>query len=119
MAYWLLPVLWAVLIFVLSSLSSPPKPTGWEFPFMDKSAHMIMFGVLAVLLYRAFRRDAGHAAWTAALMAFAFTSIYGGVDELHQFIVPDREMDVWDWVADTCGACVVFLGALRVRAGSP
>ena len=45
----------------------------------------------------------GHAAWTAALMAFAFTSIYGGVDELHQFIVPDREMDVWDWVADTCG----------------
>jgi VanZ family protein len=35
-------------------------------------------------------------------------SLYGIIDETHQYFVPGRDCNVWDWLADTLGA---FLGA--------
>jgi VanZ family protein len=35
-------------------------------------------------------------------------SVYGVIDEVHQYFVPGRDCNVWDWIADTLGA---ILGA--------
>jgi len=38
---------------------------------------------------------------TASLLSAAF---YGMTDEIHQYFVPGRSADPWDWLADTVGA---------------
>jgi VanZ family protein len=42
------------------------------------------------------------------LLLVLVSSLYGVIDEVHQFYVPGRDCNVWDWLADTLGA---FLGA--------
>jgi VanZ family protein len=37
------------------------------------------------------------------LVAILITSAYGASDEFHQWFVPNRSCDVWDWTADTIG----------------
>jgi VanZ family protein len=45
----------------------------------------------------------------------AIASVYGITDEFHQSFVPGRDANIWDWLADTIGACI---GAgLAVAAG--
>jgi VanZ family protein len=46
--------------------------------------------------------------WTALISA-----VYGVIDEIHQYFVPGRDCNVWDWTADTIGA---ILGALAMMA---
>jgi len=38
-----------------------------------------------------------------------FTIIYGATDEIHQYFVPNRDSDVFDWLADVVGALVGYL----------
>jgi VanZ family protein len=71
----------------------------------DKVAHFCAYAGLTFLLAwvvyhrrRLTRRD-----WLVLLIVAA---IYGGVDELFQKFVPGRTADVWDWLADVCGAVV-------------
>jgi len=100
----------AGFIWILSSKRILPKPKGilgW-----DKLQHLLAFGVLAVVagfwVQPAFWR---RRPVLSALIIIAAASGYGAVDEAHQFFVPGRDCNVWDWIADTLGAC---LGALAV-----
>ncbi len=103
-----IPVLgWASLIYWLSSQSEPVDPGIWLPPFADKIIHMILFGVLAWLIYP-FIRIVGYSTFFAACAALTLSSMYGIIDELHQSSIPNRYMDVYDWVADTAGAATVF-----------
>ena len=43
---------------------------------------------------------------TVMLLTLGIGSLYGLMDEIHQFFVPGRACDVWDWVADTLGAAM-------------
>lgn len=65
----------------------------------DKIAHFSIFGLMATLVVRPFRRR--HLLWAVAIV-----SVFGLTDELHQSFTPGRSMDVFDWVADTSGAVV-------------
>jgi VanZ family protein len=38
------------------------------------------------------------------LLVILIASAYGVLDEIHQYYVPRRDCNVWDWVADTLGA---------------
>ncbi len=104
--YWAPVVLYAALIFFLSSLSEPdvyvpPLPI----PYADKALHAFEYGLLAVLTYRAFRYAGG--TWSAAhagLLAVAASTAYGMTDEFHQAFVPLRDANVWDLVADCMGS---------------
>jgi VanZ family protein len=100
----------AGLIWFLSSLSTLPLPKGilgW-----DKLQHLLAFWALGVAagfwVYPAFwhRRPVFSLLLTALVV-----SGYGAIDEFHQYFVPGRDCNVWDWIADTLGA---FLGALTV-----
>ena len=102
----LLAVLWAGIIFFLSS--QPGTDTPPLFPHMDKLLHVLAFGILGFLVLGGIRPGKhGHTSvqlWTAVAIAGA----YGILDEVHQRYVPGRMPDVLDVLADLAGA---MLGA--------
>ena len=91
------PALIAGLIFFASSQSRVAGPPVVN---ADKYGHFLVYGLLATLLCRL-----GHG-WRAAGWALVAASAYGASDEWHQFFVPDRSCDVFDWLADTTGAAL-------------
>ncbi|THI85055.1 MAG: VanZ family protein [Nitrospira sp. CG24A] len=113
--YWLPAVLYAGMIFYLSSQSHPDEqlPSFVLKDVSDKVLHAVEYAGLAVLCYRAFRWAAGPSvARQALVLAVVTASIYGITDEVHQFFVPFRESSWLDWLADTAGAAI---GALSWR----
>lgn len=106
--YWAPVVGYAALIFYLSSLPKPHEQLP-EFlrDLSDKFLHLVEYGILGVLGYRAFRWASGpRAATSAVLLAIVAGSIYGATDEVHQAFVPMREAGVLDWIADTIGSVI-------------
>ncbi len=109
-------ILWAILIFGLSHSSTLPKPP-LEFEGLDKLIHAGVFGVLAILvLYALNPRTPGAIASSAnrvlmpkhIAIAWFVSTLYGVSDEWHQFYVPGRTTDVFDVVADSCGALIAI-----------
>ena len=94
--YWLPPLLWAVVIFLFSS--HPTKGVSeihWQDFIVKKSAHIIEYGILALLIYRGLinsKVSKLHAGIAAILTSF----IYGATDEFHQMFTPGREPTVRD-----------------------
>jgi VanZ family protein len=102
---WIPVVLWAAVIFTLSSV--PDLGTGlgtWDL-VLRKIAHAAEYALLGALLYRAVRRPA--AALTLA-SAFAVT------DEFHQTFVAGRHGSPVDWLIDTAGAAIGVALAVRL-----
>ena len=111
--YWAPPVLYMVLIFVISSLKQPPLPMPkFEWLTIDKIYHLIEYGILGGLLAIALvnappKRLPANWIWiTAALISI----LYGASDEWHQTFVPGRFATLADWVADVVGTIVGVLG---------
>jgi VanZ family protein len=114
--YWLPPILWMTLIFVLSSFSSLPDFEDYDFT-VKKAAHFMVYAFLYLLLLRAFHsvaaRNSGAVYHIHALAAFV-TILYAISDEIHQSFVPGRTATVRDVLVDTAGAAFMYL-LLRVR----
>jgi VanZ family protein len=117
--YWVPAVLYAGVIFFLSAQSHPEDqlPSFLLRDINDKVLHMVEYGILSLLCYRAFRWAAGPAvARQAVVLAIATASIYGLTDEVHQAFVPLRESSWKDWLADSTGA---VMGAMSWRFVRP
>lgn len=81
-----------------------------------KTLHVIEYGFLAYLLYRAFRGGRGpHWSRRAGLLAAAGAVAYGFVDELLQSFVPNRTGSPIDWAVDSAG--ILTAVGLLARAG--
>ena len=103
---WILPLAVAITIVWLSSRSSYPFGISLPSPF-DKVAHMTAFGVLAAFTHIAWRRT--HPAFPVVrrlLVILIGVAIFGASDELHQYFVPGRSCDVYDWMADVAGGAL-------------
>jgi VanZ family protein len=114
--YWGPAVLYAGAIFFLSAQSHPEDklPLFLLRDVSDKILHVVEYGILSLLCYRAFRWAAGPAvARQAVVLAIVTASVYGLTDEVHQAFVPLREASWQDWLADTIGA---VLGAISWRS---
>jgi len=90
-----------------STLPQPPGPLGW-----DKLQHLLAYGALSF----AIGLWISPAFWKrrslfTLLLTTLIGSAYGAIDEIHQYFVPGRHSNVWDWVANTLGS---FLGALTI-----
>ena len=99
---WLPPLLWMGLIFLLSSQSKLPIPRR---PLADQlwqiGGHVVLFGVLWALLWRAMTRT-----WSQRrVMGWAFLVglLYAVSDEVHQAFVPGRHATPLDVAADVVG----------------
>src|ERR1017187_64982 len=99
---WLPAILWAGTLFFLSAQSSLPSIAP-AVPDFDKVEHFGVYGLLGILVIDAVRRSTTLALPKAVLVAILITSAYGASDEFHQWFVPNRSCDVWDWTADTFG----------------
>jgi VanZ family protein len=125
--YWLPVLLYASLIFYLSSLPHPEDKLP-DFLFKklsDKFLHLVEYAVLGLLCYRALRWATGPSmARRAVIITIMAVSFYGMTDEVHQAFVPFRESSWLDWLADTLGGVIGAVGLRRfaerdARAGLP
>jgi len=106
--YWAPVLLYGLLIVYLSSQSYPDQHLpSFIFHFSDKILHACEFGILGILLYRAFHQTTE----TAGSMSLALICViaFGASDEVHQWFVPQRQADFLDLVADTFGAAILIL----------
>jgi len=106
LSLWLPVVLWAALIFTLSSI--PDLGTGlggWDL-VLRKTAHAAEFAVLGLLLARAIGRE---------LPALVLGIGYAAADELHQAFVPGRLGSPWDVLLDSVGVAFGVLLMRRLR----
>ncbi|MDR2492010.1 MAG: VanZ family protein [Coriobacteriales bacterium] len=102
-------LLWAALIFFLSSIEGgdyPPHPG-----FLNYVAHFCEYLVFGTLLTVALNGPT-RALWKSALIALVVASVYAVSDEFHQFFVPGRQCDPIDWLTDTIGAAVGCLATI-------
>jgi VanZ family protein len=110
--HWAPPLAYATLIFALSSLSRPEETLpSFLTDLGDKTLHLVEYGLLGALCYRAFRYAAGvRGARYSLPLSILAGALYGVTDEVHQAFVPLREASAWDWLADTVGAAAGGVG---------
>jgi len=100
--YQLPAILWAMLIFGLSSipgLSTPEigiKPT-------DKLAHLVEFGIFGYLITRAFYHSNFSLRRYSIALGITLGILYALSDEFHQSFVPGRDVSLGDIIADSLG----------------
>ena len=108
--YWLPPVLWMGAIFVLSAQPTLPRHPDNLLDFIIKKAgHMIEYGILAFLLWRALSRGRGALSRSALVIAFVASVLYAASDEYHQTFVPGRKGKLMDVGFDVVGALLTLL----------
>ena len=96
-------VVWAGLIFGLSSIPSLGTGLGVWDEILRKCAHATEYAILGVLLWRALERE---------LPAFLLGVAYAASDELHQHFVAGRHGSPVD-VAIDAGGLAIGLALLR------
>jgi lipopolysaccharide/colanic/teichoic acid biosynthesis glycosyltransferase/VanZ family protein len=135
-AYVLPPLLWMAFIFPVGNRAfassrifelfaavftglfphASDATLGVAYIVFRKTLHVIEYGFLAFLLYRAFRGGRGpHWSRRAGLLAAAGAVAYGFVDELLQSFVPNRTGSPIDWAVDSAGILTAI--GLLARAG--
>jgi VanZ family protein len=133
---WIAAILWLIVIAIESSALLSAHNTGrilypllhflfgldwerfdyWHF-YMRKGGHVVGYGILSILLFRAWRATLpalSNVKWTPrwATIAVLGTAIVASLDEWHQSFIPSRTGRWQDVVLDTCagiGAQVLVL----------
>jgi VanZ family protein len=103
-------VLWAAVIFALSSV--PGLATGlggWDM-VLRKGAHVAEYAILALLLFRALGREA-----PALVLGLA----YAVTDEVHQHFVRGRHASPFDVAVDAFGLTLGLLLLHRTKLWAP
>ena len=103
----------ALLFVVITGMSNRAieGENVFVFQHQDKVIHTLVYGLVATAWLRwllTFKTET-----KAALWAIALTSAFGIFDEIHQYHVPGRAMDFFDWVADTGGAALATFCYLK------
>jgi VanZ family protein len=103
---WLLPILWASVIFFFSSLQT--NALGGRFIWYDflikKSAHIFEFALLSILIFRALTQTYHHSSFASnAKTTFFISLLYAISDEFHQRFTYGRTSRLRDIVIDTLG----------------
>ncbi|HPW16974.1 MAG TPA: VanZ family protein [Candidatus Aminicenantes bacterium] len=135
-AYVLPPLLWMAFIFPVGNRAFAssriyevfvlvvrwlaPRASGpavaAAYIVFRKTLHFIEYGLLAYLLYRAFRGGRGpHWSRRAGLLAAGAAIAYGFVDEFLQSFVRGRYGSPFDWAVDTAG--ILATVGLLARTG--
>ena len=103
---WLPVLIWAAVIFTLSSIPSLSTGLGTWDTILRKGAHLTEYAVLGGLLYRALGREP---------LALAMGIAYAATDELHQYFVRGRHASPVDVAIDAVGVAIGMLVWLRLR----
>ena len=113
---WIAPLLWALFTLAVTSI---PMPTIAAPPGADKGVHWILYFVLGILSARAVLADRN--ARVGELVAvFAAIILFAAIDEVHQYWIPGRTVELRDWAADAIGSfCGITLALVLARRRAP
>ncbi|OGM25255.1 hypothetical protein A2715_04380 [Candidatus Woesebacteria bacterium RIFCSPHIGHO2_01_FULL_39_32] len=105
---WAPPIVWMVLIFSFSSLATNPVSViHWKDFIVKKTGHVLIYAILTILIYRAFREGRTHRK-KAAFYSIFFAVAYGISDEYHQSFTPGRDPQMRDVIFDTIGSILAI-----------
>lgn len=94
-------ILASIAIFIASHQDGVPFDDSL-FVFQDKVLHFsayFIYGItiqLYLLRYRLYKQK-------YIIYTILIGSLFGITDEIHQYFIPNRSTDVFDWIADTLG----------------
>jgi len=107
---WFLVFLWCGVIFYFSS--QPNLKLSWGFwdLILRKISHMLEFGILAFLLFRALKLSFRKMKKIQLYFSAGFFSlVYAFCDEFHQGFVPTRQASFKDVAIDLVGILVALV----------
>ena len=126
--YWLPPIVWGLAVLCLSGdWGSGNNTLGilkWLFPgFVDlkpaeldlinfyvrKTGHVLAYGGLYFLWFRAFRAQAHYGPWRTCLWSLGFCLFYASMDEGRQWFYITRGASISDVFLDMSGASLAAL----------
>ncbi len=117
--FWLwLPVLvWAGLIFYLSSVPNLAVGEGTVDFLTRKPAHILEYALFFALIFRAVRGSFGRnwKFWELNLGSGVLTFLYAVSDEIHQALVPTRSGKIEDLGFDFLGILLALFLLSRSR----
>jgi VanZ family protein len=111
--FWFPLFTYMILIFILSSQPSPKDIP--DIQHLDKVVHAIGYGLLSILLFRAFNKQ-----WDKVrnkkLIFFSFlcATVYGMANEIYQHFIPYRNASIADVFANGLGAYVFPLLYIKI-----
>jgi VanZ family protein len=116
--YWIPILVYVFVLFIQSSFPSIATPKGSH---LDKFLHVGAYSVLGFLFARAYGASRMRSNLVLVLiLGIGSASIYGVLDEIHQYFVPFRKADLLDVGADilgsVIGACVYWWLQLKDRS---
>ena len=99
----------AAAIFLISSREQPE--IFYEFfTFQDKIGHLLAYFVFGITIIIALAANKPEFSLKKIMLwTLLIGSLYGLSDETHQYFVPGREPDFFDWVADIAGISLSLL----------
>jgi VanZ family protein len=114
--FWLPVLVYVTVIFALSSQQHLQPPI--IFPNVDKLLHAGEYLVLGLLLVRAVRATLRVSRpLFAATIAICLVVVVGAADESLQSLIPGRQSDIFDLLADVMGGAIAqFVYVTFVRS---
>ena len=108
------PVFWTLLIQVLLCLpgAAIPQASWLDAIHIDKIVHVILFGGLVFTWAMFLNRNYVYSGrLTKFLLILFLISTANGIllEFVQKYYIPNRSFDLYDIVADTCGAAAGFL----------
>jgi len=133
--YWLPPILWSALLIFLSGRSGSGGVStfflSWLVPFssaafdpvhvfLRKTLHILAYGFLGVLDFRAVRGERSGWMLRWSIVAVLLTAVVAAIDEAHQSFVPGRTGTVSDAILDSAAASLaqflIYRGSRNLKA---
>ena len=92
-----------LLIFIFSNQSHPPF-IDLGFQWNDKVWHLLAYFAYGItLIFFLLGNFENIKIKRAILYILIFGAIFGVTDEIHQSLIPGRDAEIFDWVADCLG----------------
>lgn len=112
--YWLPVFIWCAVIYYFSAIPSLKSdlPNQWDF-VLRKIAHILEYGFLTFLLFRAYLKNNGFTIKKSISFAIIFALTYAFTDEYHQLFVFGRGGNLKDVFIDSLG--IFFIAFLIYR----
>lgn len=107
---WLPVIIWAGLIFYLSSIPDLKTNLGYDF-ILRKIAHAVEYFILTFFLHRAFKGSFKMGVFHFFIYPATLSFFYAVSDEFHQSFVPGRSASVRDVLIDSIGIlgfCIII-----------
>ena len=103
-------IVWAAALFTQSSIPGDSIPDLGILTH-DKIIHFCIYVIFTATVNRAMRNQKRYPLFASHHYVFTFilVAIFAASDEFHQYFVPKRSCDFFDWLADSAGAMLYIV----------